>query len=39
MRRSIMLKITFNEADIAALHYWRFQHPDPRIQVRMEALS
>jgi transposase len=38
MRRSIMIKITFNEADIAALQYWRFQHPDPRIQVRMEAL-
>ena len=32
-----MLKITFNEADIATLQYWRFQHPDPRIQVRMEA--
>ena len=33
-----MIKITFSEADIAALQYWRFQHPDPRIQVRMEAL-
>jgi len=33
-----MLKITFSEADIAALRYWRFQHPDPRVQVRMEAL-
>lgn len=33
-----MIKITFNEADIATLQYWRFQHPDPRIQVRMEAL-
>jgi transposase len=33
-----MIKITFSEADIAALRYWRFQHPDPRIQVRMEAL-
>jgi len=33
-----MLKITFSEADIEALRYWRFQHPDPRVQVRMEAL-
>jgi transposase len=33
-----MIKITFNEADIADLRYWRFEHPDPRIQVRMEAL-
>ena len=33
-----MITITFNEADIATLKYWRFQHPDPRIQVRMEAL-
>jgi len=33
-----MLKITFSAADIKALQYWRFQHPDPRVQVRMEAL-
>jgi transposase len=33
-----MIKITFREADIAALRYWRLQHPDPRLQVRMEAL-
>lgn len=33
-----MLNITFSEGDIEALRYWRFQHPDPRIQVRMEAL-
>jgi transposase len=33
-----MIKVTYSEADIAALRYWRFQHPDPRIQVRMEAL-
>jgi transposase len=33
-----MLRITFSEADINALRYWRFQHPDPRIQRRMEAL-
>jgi transposase len=33
-----MIKITFREADIEALRYWRFQHPDPRVQVRLEAL-
>jgi transposase len=33
-----MIKITFSEADIKALRHWRFHHPDPRIQVRMEAL-
>jgi transposase len=33
-----MIKISFGEADIEALRYWRFQHPDPRVQVRMEAL-
>ncbi len=33
-----MIKITFSEADIEALRYWRFHHPDPRVQVRMEAL-
>jgi transposase len=33
-----MLKLTFSEADLEALRYWRFQHPDPRVQVRMEAL-
>jgi transposase len=33
-----MIQITVSEADIAALRYWRVQHPDPRIQGRMEAL-
>lgn len=33
-----MIKITFSETDSAALRYWRFHHPDPRVQVRMEAL-
>ena len=33
-----MIKISFGEADIEALRYWRFQHPDPRVQVRLEAL-
>ena len=38
MGRLSMIKIMFSEADIEALRYWRFQHPDPRVQVRMEAL-
>jgi transposase len=33
-----MFKFTFSEADVEALQYWRFHHPDPRVQVRMEAL-
>jgi hypothetical protein len=33
-----MIKINFSEADLGALQYWRFHHPDPRVQVRMEAL-
>jgi transposase len=33
-----MIKIIFTEEDITALRSWRFQHPDPRVQVRMEAL-
>lgn len=33
-----MIKIPFSEADLEALRYWRFHHPEPRIQVRMEAL-
>jgi transposase len=32
-----MIKLIFNEEDLTALRYWRFQHPDPRVQVRMEA--
>jgi transposase len=38
MRGATMIKITFGEADLEALQYWRFHHPDPRIQMRMEAL-
>jgi len=34
-----MIKIHFSEAEIEALRYWRFHHPDPRVHVRMEALS
>jgi transposase len=33
-----MIKIAFADAEIAALRYGRFHHPDPRIQVRLEAL-
>ncbi len=33
-----MIQITFREADIEALRYWRFHPPEPRIQVRLEAL-
>ena len=33
-----MLKIPFSEADIEALRYGRFHHPDPRVQGRLEAL-
>jgi transposase len=33
-----MIKINVSAADVDALRYWRFQHPDPRVQVRMEAL-
>ena len=33
-----MIRITFSDADIEALRHWRFHHPDPRVQVRMEAL-
>jgi transposase len=33
-----MLTINFSAADLSALQYWRFHHPDQRVQVRMEAL-
>jgi transposase len=33
-----MIKSGLSEEDVTALRYWRFQHPDPRVQVRMEAL-
>jgi transposase len=33
-----MIKVNYSAADVEALRYWRFQHPDPRVQVRMEAL-
>jgi transposase len=33
-----MIRIEFTEEDIKALHYWRFHHPHPRVQLKMEAL-
>ena len=33
-----MINLTFRETDIEALRSWRFHHPDPRLQVRMEAI-
>ncbi len=34
-----MDKIEFTTAERDALHYWRFHHPHPRVQLTMEALS
>jgi transposase len=33
-----MHKIEFSQEAIEALQYWRFHHPSPRVQVRMEAI-
>jgi transposase len=33
-----MDKIEFTTAEGEALHYWRFHHPHPRVQRKMEAL-
>ena len=33
-----MDKIEFTTAEREALHYWRFHHPHPRVQRKMEAL-
>jgi transposase len=33
-----MINITCRETDIEALRYWRFHPPDPRLQVRLEAI-
>lgn len=33
-----MLRLTFSEEDIEQLRQQRFQHPNPRVQQRMEAL-
>ena len=34
-----MDKIEFTTTEREALHYWRFHHPHPRVQLKMEALS
>jgi transposase len=33
-----MIQLEFTAEDIEALRYWRFHHPEPRVQVRLEAL-
>ena len=33
-----MITMGFSEEDVTAWRYWRFQPPDPRVHVRMEAL-
>jgi transposase len=33
-----MDKIEFTTPERDALHYWRFHHPPPRVQRKMEAL-
>lgn len=33
-----MLKLEFSTAEIKALHYQRFHHPHPRVQMKMEAV-
>lgn len=33
-----MLKIEFSTTEIKALHYERFHHPHPRVQLKMEAV-
>jgi hypothetical protein len=34
-----MRKLGFGEDEIEAVRYWRLHHPDPRVQVRLEALD
>lgn len=33
-----MIKIEFTEEQITELHYFRFNHPHPRVQLKMEVL-
>jgi len=33
-----MIQLEFTHDDIVALQYWRFYYPDPRVQIKMEAL-
>jgi hypothetical protein len=34
-----MIKIEFIEEQIKELHFERFNHPHPRVQLKMEVLS
>ena len=34
-----MDKVEFTTTEREALHYWRFHHPHPRVQLKMEVLS
>lgn len=33
-----MARLTFTDADLQALHTERFEHPHPRVQLKMEAI-
>ena len=33
-----MIQLNFTEEDIEKIHYYRFHHPHPRVQRKMEAL-
>jgi transposase len=33
-----VLRLTFSKEDIKELHYQRYHHPHPRVQLKMEAL-
>jgi transposase len=33
-----MLKLEFNTEDVEALHYWRYHHPHPLVQQKMEVV-
>lgn len=33
-----MMRLIFSQEDRDALHYWRFHHPHPHVQQKMEAL-
>jgi hypothetical protein len=37
-RRPCMMHLDFSEADIMAIKHERFNHPDPRVQRRMEVI-
>ena len=33
-----MIKLAFDEVEVEALRVGRFQHPEPRVRIRLEAL-